>query len=340
MRNFKLILRTVAVFLLAIVLLSAFFIGCYLSGENFYFQDGREREAASGKLTFLICGTSHTMFSVRPDIIDKRMGCRCYNLSGAMLTLQGRYALLEQELARNPGVYAIILEVSPSTLLGERREDETNGDLLMLGRLDSAELRWKYFRENFSVEQWPEVYYDMTSKGMEAALRLLMGTYTKENQILSAGFYENDKPSKPIPTDYEELYHLQSLPEDVSPENAEWLDRIVTLCKENNRSVYLITTPQTRYYNCVNSNLDFFQSWYSEFAEQHGIQYFNFNLYKDKLERLPDESCFYDETHLNGKGGEIFTEIMTRIIRHYRHGQNTAKEFYRSYEEMDKYQNN
>lgn len=335
MRSFKRILKTVTVFVLIVALLSVFFIECYLRGENFHYQDAWEREAVSGKVTYLVCGASYTLFGIHPDVVDAKAGVNCYNLAGTLLTLRGRYVLLEQELARNPRVHTVVLEVSPDTLLRDRAQEGPKGDLPMLGRLDTAEARWRYFREAFTVDEWPEVYYDMVSKGMEAALRLVTGDYTTENQILSAGYYENDKPSKPIPTDYSRLYHIQSLPEEICPENVEWLEKIVALCRENNRSVYLVTTPQSQYYNCVNSNLDFFQDWFTEFAAAHELQYFNFNLFKGKLEQLPDESCFYDETHLNAQGGEIFTEMMVRVIRRFRHGKNVDKEFYRSYWELD-----
>ena len=44
MRSFKKILLTAGIFLLIVSLLSAFFIGCYLHGENFHYPDGLERD--------------------------------------------------------------------------------------------------------------------------------------------------------------------------------------------------------------------------------------------------------------------------------------------------------
>lgn len=334
MRSFKRILKTAGIFLFAVCLLSAFFIGCYLNGENFHYQDGRERDALSGKVTVFICGASYTLFGICPEVMNSYLGINSYSLAGTLLTLRGRYTLLEQELARNPNVHTVFLEVSPDTLLRNRAEEGPKGDLPMLGRLNTAEARWDYFRAAFTPDEWPEVYYDLVSKGMESALRLVTGSYETENQIMVAGYYENQKPNKEIPNDYSNLFRSKSLPETPVSEDVEWLEKIIALCKENGRNVFLITTPQSKYYNCVYSNLDFYQQWYSEFAKAHGVQYWNFNLAKEKLTLLPDDTCFYDETHLNTQGGEIFTKMLAGIVYQYLNGKDFSYYFFDSYEEL------
>ena len=334
MRSFKKILKTVGIFFLIVSLLSAFFITCYLKGENYHYQDGRERDAVAGSLSYIVCGASYTLFGIHPDEIDRLQGVNCYSLAGTMLTLRGRYELLAKELERNPGVHTVLLEVSPDTLIRDRAEEGPKGDLPMLGRLTDAGERWRYFRSAFSVKEWPEVYYDLLSKGMDSALRLVSGSYTTENKIMRAGYYENNNPDKPIPNNYAALYNIQSLPETVNPENVEWLEKIVALCRERNATVILISTPQSKYYNCVYSNLDFFQNWFNTFAAEHGLTYYNFNLARNKLELLPDETCFYDETHLNTQGGAIFTGMLADIINYHWQGRDNSFFFFDSYEQL------
>ena len=333
MRSFKRFLKTVGLFLLIVSLLSGFFIGCYLEGENFHYQDAREREALSGKLDFLLCGASYTLFGMRSDILTEKMGVSAYSLAGTLLTLRGRYELLQQELARNQ-VDIVVLEVSPDTLLRDRAEEGPKGDLPMLGRITDPRERWRYFREAFTVSEWPEVYYDLVSKGMDSALRLLNGTYTTENQITVRGYYDNKNPQKYIPNNYAEIYNVHTLPEQVNPENVAWLEKLVELCREYGATPYLITAPQSKYYNCVYSNLDYYENWYKTFAAEHHLAYYNFNLAKDKLKLLPDETCFYDETHLNPQGGEIFTRMLLDIIYHHQQGRDNGFYFFDSYEQL------
>lgn len=334
MRNFKRILKTAAVFLLLVSLFSAFFIACYLRGENFHYQDGRERDALAGELRILVVGASYSLFGIQPEVLNERVGTSAYNLSGTLLTLRGRYTLLRQELERNPKVYRVLIEVSPDTLLRDREEEGGKGDLPMLGRLTDSAARWDYFREAFSVSEWPEVYYDLVSKGIESALRLVTGSYTTENEIMVLGYYENRNPDKPIPNNYAELYAAQRLPEEIDPENVAWLEKLIELCRDHGAEPILLTTPQSKYYNCVFANLDYYQTWYEDFAKAQGVAYYNFNLAKAKLERLPDESCFYDTTHLNAEGGRIFTQMLAELLNLRHRNGNTRALFYSSYEEL------
>lgn len=334
MRSFKKILKTAGVFLLLVSLLSAFFIGCYLRGENYHYQDGRERDACAGRLDYIVSGTSNTLFGIKPDVISYGFTGNCYSLSGTMLTLDGRRALLEQELGRNPNIKMVVLEVSPDTLLRDREEEGPTSDLQILGRLNDAGLRWDFFRRTFPIREWPAVYYDMVSKGIECAAKLATGSYTTENQYMTAGYYENHNPDKPIPNNYVELFRAQTLPETPRQENAEKLKGLVELCRENGRTVVLVMTPQSKYFNCVYANLDFFHQWYTQFAADNGVAYFNFNLARNKLEQLPDETCFYDETHLNAQGAEIFSWMLEDILWWYTQGRDNAFYFYNSYEEL------
>ena len=334
MRNFRKILKTVVIFLLIVGVLSAFFIGCYLKGENYHYQDGRERDAVAGSLDYIVSGTSNSLFGIKPDVISYGFTGSCYSLSGTMMTLEGRRALLEQELGRNPNVKMVLLEVSPDTLLRDREEEGPTSDLQILGRLNDAGLRWDFFRENFPVREWPAVYYDMVSKGIDCAAKLATGDYTTENQYMTAGYYENHNPDKPIPNNYSDLYHAQTLPETPRAENVEMLAELVELCKQNDRDVLLIMTPQSKYFNCVYSNLDFFHRWYSEFAEAHGITYYNFNLAYDKLDKLFDDTCYYDETHLNAYGAEIFSWMLEDILYWHTQGRDNSFYFFDSYEDI------
>ena len=337
MRSFKVllkILRTAVVFLLTVSLLSAFFIACYLRGENFHYQDERERTELSGDVTLLITGASYALFGIRADVINDCLGVNAYNLSGTLLTLRGRYELLQEELERNPKVHTVILEVSPDTLLRDRAEEGPKGDLPMLGRITDVGRRWDYFRAAFTVSEWPEVYYDLVSKGIDAAIRLVNGTYTTKNEYMVFGYYVNQKPDKPIDDNYREVYHVHALPEEILPENVEWLEKLIALCREHGATPYLIAVPQSKYYNCLYRNLDYFETWFRDFAAEQEVAYFNFNLARSKLELLPDETCFYDDTHLNALGGEVFSKMLADVIHACYHGKDRSYAFYSDYEAL------
>lgn len=334
MHNFRRAARITCVFLAVILVLSLLFTELYVRGENFDYQDARERDALAGKLTVLVCGSSYPLFGVDPGVVNEQLGVSCYNLSSKFITVKGRRALLEQELARNP-VHTVLLEVNPDTLLRDRAEEGPEGDLPLLGRLGSTRQRLEYLTGAFSLPELPMVYYDVVSKGIEAGVRLLRGEYRTENTDMRLGFHPNPKQDRELSSDYRAMYHLRSLPERIDPQTVAELEELIALVLENGARPILFTMPQSKLYNCMYDNLDFFHNWYVGFAAEHNVSYLNFNLARDKVEVLPDDACYYDETHLNADGAELFSRMLASALLKLYNGKDFAWEFYASYKDLD-----
>lgn len=336
MRNFKRILKTVSIFLAVVIVLSIGFGALYFRGENYDYQDYRERDALAGELNVLINGASYVMYGVDPDVFDAYLGPKVhsYNLTTSMLTLEGRYELLSKELERNP-VHTVIIEVSPDTITRNRSEEVPEGDLHMLGKLGTASERWTYFKNNFYLSEYPLAYYDVVSKGIESAVALVTGRYQKENTVARRGFYYTLNEKRPIPTNYRDIYHVHSFPEEIPEQNVKGLERLLELCRQHNARPILISIPNSKAYNCMYANLDDYDRWFQEFAESHNVVYVNFNRHKDKLKLLPDETCFYDETHLNMEGAAIFTRMLAGIISNIWYDQSYDWQFYQTLREAE-----
>ena len=73
----------------------------------------------------------------------------------------------------------------------------------------------------------------------------------------------------------------------------------------------------------------------NDFAARHGITYYNFNLYNRKLELLPDDTAFYDETHLNDYGAEEFSKLFGRLMADRAAGKDIDWQFYKTYADLD-----
>ena len=336
MRNFKRILKTVSLFLAVIIVLSVVFGALYLRGENYDYQDYRERDALAGELTMLINGASYVMYGIDPDVLDAYLGAnvRSYNLTTSMLTLEGRYALLKKELERNP-VKTVILEVSPDTVTRDRSAEVPEGDLHMLGKFGTASERFQYFKDNFYLSEYPLAYYDVVSKGMESAIALLTGRYQKVNTVARKGFYYTLNEKRPIPTDYRAVRYVHRFPDEIPEENVKGLERLLDLCREHGALPILISVPNSKAYNIMYANLDDYDRWFQDFAASHNVVYVNFNRHKEKLNLLPDETCFYDETHLNMEGAAIFTEMLGSIISNIWYGQNYDWQFFKTIREIE-----
>lgn len=319
--------------MLAVILLSVMFAELYLHGENFNYQDAKERDQLAGSIKVLVCGASYTMFGIQPEILKNRLGVNCYNVTGALMTMEGRYTLLKKELERNP-VNTVVLEVSADTLIRDRAKEGPEGDLPILGRLSGTGERLEYLRRAFTISEYPMVYYDLVSKGIESAWLGLTGKYRKANPEMNRGYLAVQKQSLELPTNYRSIYGLRRLPEEIVPENVQGLERLVALSQEHGARVILVVTPKSKYYNCLYANLDYFDQWYRSFAETHNVSYLNFNLQKDKCSWLPDKDCYYDETHLNDKGAELFSKMLASGIKDIIYNRNMKDKYYTSYSSL------
>lgn len=332
MHNFRKILKTVGIFLLMVVLLSVGFGALYFGGEAYQYQDAREREELSGRVTVLGCGASYMMFGFQPELFDEGYPGLSYNLSGIRLPMNGRRELIRLELERNP-IQTVLLEVSSDTLTRTDEGDGVEGDLLVLGRLTGSE-RLRYFFESFSISEYPAVYYDVVSRGIENAGALLCGAYKTSNDTLIRGYYTNlDKDY--ISYWYTSYYHTESLDETVQEEDVEGLREIAALCREHGAELILVDLPKSEFYNSKYDNHQFFHDWYTAFAAEEGISYYDFNLYRKKGPLLPDTECFSDETHMMDEGARRFTAYLAEFLTRRAAGEDVSKDFFLDFRRRD-----
>ena len=332
MHSFRKILKTVSIFLLLVVLFSVGFGALYFNGEFYQYQDAAERESLSGSVTLLACGASYMMFGFQPELFDELYPSLSYNLSGIRLTMQGRCELLRLEMERNP-VKTVLLEVSSDTVTRTREGDGVEGDLLVLGRLRGAD-RLRYFFQSFSVSEYPAVYYDVVSRGIENAEALLRGEYRQSNTTLIRGYYRN-LDADYISQYYKSYYHAQSLEETIQQENVDGLKQIAALCREHGAELILLDMPKSEYYNSKYDNHQYFHDWFARFADEEGIAYYDFNLYCGKWTLLPDQECFGDETHLGEEGARRFTVYLAEFLNRVANGEETSSDFYVDFRRRD-----
>ena len=330
MHSFKRLYKSLLSFLLVICLISALLAGFYLHTEYYYYQDFKERNDLTGTLNTLYCGASFALRAFRPDLIDAELGTCGYNLSGSRLTMLGRYSLLEKEIGRNP-IRTVVLEVSCDTLTRVSAQEGPEGELLTFARLNARD-RPSYFVKAFRPADWPLLYYDLISKGIDDVCSLLSGRVRIGNWFLTRGYFPFHEQDEPFRKDYPTFLHSETLPSELQPENIEWLDRITALCKENGVELILVTVPQSKSFNCAYANLDEFHSWYAAYAENNGLRYYNFNLYKGIDTLLPDDTCFYDLHHVNNAGAVAFSTLYADAMSRIEAGE--TLDFYASYAEM------
>lgn len=336
MHNFRKVLRTTLLFLLILAVGSVGLMEVYFRSERDVFQDGSERKALAGTLDCLIVGASHGYRAFDPTVIDPILGTSSYNLSGALMTMRGRWELMKREIARNP-VRTVYFEVSYNTLTRNRRQEGTEGDLYAMARLDRILDRARFFF-GFYPGEWKDVYNKFFTEGGDVLLDKLEGKYQKDGRQRRRGYLPTGMtPNYEFTDDCQSVYRTKWrwLATEQDPWNLDYLDRIVSLCEDEGIELVLVTTPLSKEFVCTYGDFDVSYGWYRDYAQAHGLRFYDFNLYKEKETLLPDKAAFFDELHLNDEGAASFSRLFAELELRAQAGEDLSGLFYEDYEALN-----
>ena len=329
MRNFKKTARVVLALLLCVLMLYAGYTAPYFYGTAYYYQDASARSALRGSLNLLISGSSHAFRAFIPEQLDRTLGTESYNLACSMQTMEGRYHLLCKELERNP-VQTVVIELSYNALTRSRAAEGPEGDLYQLGRYANPLDRWAYFFTAFSPSEYGEVYHDTLTRSAEAWKKLLTGEMGLQSV---RGYLGLDPVDQRLPENERAAhFHTQSLSVTQDPESVFYFERSMELCAAKGLRVILVTTPMPTRTLLEFDGLETVRGWYAAYAERYGCEFYDFNLLKTA--DYPDETAFFDASHLSRSGAEAFTADFCTIVQQAARGEDVSARFYPDYDRL------
>ncbi len=337
MRNFRKAFLTILLFLAFAAAFSGVVMAVYFRGENYYYQDMRERDDLSGTLDFVVSGASHSLCAFVPDVLDEGLDVNSYNLSIASGSMQARYELLSMELERNP-IDTVVIGLSYDSFT---RPDEVRGyegDFYLMAKMDLRE-RIPYFFKSIQPAEYDTLYSEFLDRGLECLKMCWNGSWTNVNAYASEkGHFQINEGRTDldwIPEDYAAVYNTGSNWLDQNETEVEYFYKTLDLCEENGVQVVLVTVPISEAFICQHKYFDVFREWYAEIAEERDLTFIDFNLYREHYEMFSDEDDFNDELHLNSQGSEKFSELFVQVYNMIRDGEDVSGLFYDSYEELD-----
>lgn len=135
--------------------------------------------------------------------------------------------------------------------------------------------------------------------------------------FMSAGIKgENGSISKPLPPVFPERNPYQ--PAELSEERRENLKEFIEICKDNNISLMMVITPQ--YLDTLETRFSPLAKSLKEISETNGFPFY-FDL--DLQPFASDSTLFYDNTHININGTDIYTPIIIERLRKILPGNET-----------------
>lgn len=325
MRNFKLALRTSILFLLLVAAITEVIVYPYFHSETYHYQDGYVREEMAGSLDFIICGASQAQRGISPAVLDEALEVNSYNIGSPLMTLKGRYHMLEKEVERNP-VKTVIIELCYDTMYRDRDVVGPEGDYYMLGRFTSFTERMEYFFSAARLDEYAEFYCDTLQRGLNAWNEFGKTEIGTSENYETKGFAPLE--THPIEMIAPENYNKEEIYTDIAEENMVYLNKMFELCRSRNIKVIMVATPLADAAILSYDKLDEIHTMYKEISQQWDCEYYNFSLYKGKSEIFKDSDSFFDRNHLSAAGAEVFSHILSDVIADSLDGKESYELFY------------
>ncbi len=334
MKNFKKTIKTTVLFLIVLTVFSSAIMELFLSTESYYYQDANERDNLAGSLDYFVIGSSHGLRAFRPDILDTELDVNSYNLSGSLMTMLGKYEMLTSEAERNP-VKTVVLEMASSSIVRNRETEGPEGEIYVLGRFNRVLPRLSYFFRAILPSEYGKTYYALLNRGVKCFYKLRNGTLTQNNTKAFKGYAPFKKDYSDVVINYKKKYNSLTLSEDIYDPNIRYLDKMVAFCKERDIRLIIVTTPLSLATVSKYSNYDWSYNWYKAYCEENDLEFYDFNLLKERTNLFSDRDSFHDRYHLGNTGAEIFTNYFCDFMKKVDSGEDISDLFYGSYAEFD-----
>ena len=320
-------------FLSLVVTGSLFFIMYYLNSEAKDCEDINLRNSLAGNLDILVVGSCQGKYAFVPSVIDDKLDACSYNLSGIHMSHAGEYAMLEEELCRNP-VELVVIDIDYDVLSYTTKGVKALGEITLIPRLAGGRKKIEYFFRNVHIEDYKVLYSSYMSYGLTAFIGNLVGTYESAVDSEAKGYYSRECNDQTIPDDKcSQFKNSNQLCTEILENNNEKVAALIELCRSYGTDVVMCMTPASDSFVWEYNGLDEIYANVSAIADEYDVDYFDFNLLKNKSEILNDAESYEGKAHLSDTGSKIFTEEFCEILKKRENGENIKDLFYGSYEE-------
>lgn len=332
MRDSKKAFISTGIVLALFVLLSCLFLA--ISSPYTHNYDWHLREELSGSLDFLIAGASHGQCALYTREIDRITGSNSYSLCYDSEKNYEKYYLLNKELSRN-NIKTVVLELSYDTLQSSGKTDYTDANIFSIMRMDSFSDRIQYYIKNVNLDNKLYVYADLMYQGLFGILRPQNSVDDKQADLKGSRFIagkDHSLASEDVVDAYNKnKFSVSSFKEDT----VKGFTDLISLCQDHGAKVIIAVVPVSDNFLWCTDNLDEFSVWAKEYCMENNVEYYDFNLLKERYTLFSDIDCYSTDTHhMSEKGSRIFTEVFANIIQEASDGKNVSEYFYNTFNEM------
>ena len=288
-------------------------------------------------IDLLFLGPSHCYRSFDPMLLTDELGIQCFNAGSSQQLYDGSYYML-REAAKTNRLQTVLLEVSNGNTQSSDQVPEAC--YLLTDYMKNSPERWEYLYEmggvaallesltparhntvspNSALEAWRAKLTDGYEPGNYRYLQTNDGlyrgrgfTYVPYNIGENAVLYGSED------TDPEKI---------ITPFAEEYLDKIITFCRENGIELILVQAPMSDAFLSADGNRQLYMDFFAQKAEQNGLAYWDLNLCRKEVLQMSWRD-FSDPHHLSGEGAEKATLALSRLLAGIRPGERGSTEFF------------
>lgn len=252
-----------------------------------------------------IYGSSKAWVQISPAILEDSLNKSVYNYGFDGQTFWLEYLRhLEIEKQNKTSKYIILLlEVGTfSRSKNLYKHEDFLPYMLHNQNMKTYLLPYKYYEaSDFDI---PLKRY--TSQGME-----FIYWFWKDSNSRVKGYAPNDKSWNNDLENAKKINNKITIP--IDKKDLALFEQFVTEAKKNNKQLILLTTPDyiegQEYIENCKENI----TLYEKLAKKHGIPYLNY--YQDSM--MYNQSLYYNASHLNKKGAEIFSKKIAHDLKKF-----------------------
>ena len=256
----------------------------------------------------IFLGSSTVYSATSPCVLYESYGITSYVLASSSQTSWNSYYMLKEALKYGKP-QMVVMDIGFLNQIEEYAEEVSNRKLFDYMKTSpnkfeaievskaAEESKWSYI---FPVLRYHERYKDLTPDDFKYALYKPDVTYN--GYIMNLNLSDSLE-EVPVTLDTAEDYRLNA-------KNADYLQKIITLCKDEGIQIMLVKTPSYNAKWGVN-----FENDITSIAALNGINYIDFDLYQDKMNLNYLSDSPDNGGHLNLLGAEKYSFFLGSVIK-------------------------
>lgn len=308
-----------------------------ISYATYFCHDLKELEKDGETVDLVFVGASRVYRSFVPEVFEESLGMDCViNAGSSSQPISATYWQLKDLLERfHPK--QVILGVTWNQLI---EETSTQGALIVYDRLNGL----NKLRCGIDCLKDKDIFYMLYPYRFRGNLGKAGVIYTEKKALAAANYMPDISAGSEYYADKGFIYSRRTIEpgnieirnhgsfstDAILEENLRYLDACVALCEKSGVALSLVTGPTSMMMLYNVNNYQGAVDFYTQYAKDHELNYYNLNYLQGREEFLPD-TLMHDYNHVNGEGAYAISRLYSEILKKDAAGIDTSGYFYKDF---------